>query len=55
VRVCAVSQSLSQRTLLVGPKHPLDVEDDGETLVDGRKVDPDRVPHALVHGDRPNC
>jgi len=36
--------------LLVGQPHPLDVEDDEETLVEGWQVDPQRVPHAFAHG-----
>ena len=33
------------QTLLVGQPHPLDVEDDEETLVEGWCVDPQRVQH----------
>jgi len=54
VRVCVCVHVcvhvLRQRSLLVGQNHPLNVEDEILALVNGRWVDPDRVPHALAHG-----
>jgi len=41
---------INYRALLDGQPHALDVGDDEETLVEGWRVDPERVPHAFAHG-----